>query len=466
MKKFFSLLFISILSGVITLLGYKYYLQQEDQPLFQEQQFFEQTTSSQTNIAPLNYNAYDFIPAANKAVKAVVHVKNVSYQKNNAPSILDYFYGSSAATKPKIQVGMGSGVIISSDGYIVTNSHVIQNASELEVTLNDNTIYKAVLIGSDKQSDIALLKIEPRQDLPYLEFADSDAIELAQWVLAVGNPFNLTSTVTAGIISAKARNLEQTGIGSFIQTDAVINPGNSGGALVNSQGELIGINTLISSNTGSYVGYGFAVPSNLAKKIVQDLTEFGRVQQAILGVSGAELNPRVAEHLNIDSTQGFYISSIDPRSDALNKGLQTGDIITHIDNKKIISFADLKNILYSKNPSDTVVITFIRNNKPMQTRVSLMSDNPNTVVYKGFSFEQGKKAKPNQRNSSIVITELQNPDYSNYKDALVHSTLITINDTKIDSIEDLQRLLDRFSNQQKIKVNIITQKGEYLSFLL
>ena len=277
MKKIASLLVVSVFAGAITLGGYK---------MFFEQHSYVFTENTGTPFAPVSYtptsakgagiNEVDFTTAAETTVNAVVHVKNVTI--NSGPkSIMDILYGYKPDATPQIQ-GAGSGVIISPDGYIVTNNHVIDGASQLQVTLNNNTTYQATLIGTDPNSDIALIKIDADQKLPYLAFGDSDNTKIGEWVLAVGNPFNLTSTVTAGIVSAKARSLGGSNQ-SFIQTDAAVNPGNSGGALVNTNGDLIGVNTAITSQTGSYVGYSFAVPSNIAKKVIDDILEYGNVQK-------------------------------------------------------------------------------------------------------------------------------------------------------------------------------------------
>src|SRR5690606_6561148 len=263
-----------------------------------------------------------FVIAAENTVNAVVHVKNVSISSGQM-SLQDLFMGRST---PRAQMGTGSGVIINSDGYIITNNHVINNSNELSVTLNNNKTYKAEIIGSDPRTDIALLKIDADEDLPLVTFADSDDAKVGEWVLAVGNPFNLTSTVTAGIVSAKARNLSGTSSQSFIQTDAAVNPGNSGGALVNTRGELIGINTAISSQTGSYVGYSFAVPSNIARRVIEDIMEYGNVQNGILGISGSALNSNSAEEFGINDTQGVYVSSVMEGSGAYKAGIKEGDI--------------------------------------------------------------------------------------------------------------------------------------------
>ena len=288
MKKAFGFLAMAILGGAITLGGYKL--------LLEEPMTLERTIKTPTNIVQTSYSSTikdasaaemttDFTVAAENTIHAVVHVKNTAVKTQVNPWAEKY-YGRGQGTKKYEQVGTGSGVIISADGYIVTNNHVIDGASELEITLNNKKKYKAVLVGSDAANDIALLKIESNTNFPYVPFANSDNIKIGEWVLAVGNPYNLTSTVTAGIVSAKGRDLEgNRNIESFIQTDAAVNPGNSGGALVNGRGELIGINTAISTKTGSFIGYSFAVPSNIAKKIIDDILEFGAVQQAILGIT-------------------------------------------------------------------------------------------------------------------------------------------------------------------------------------
>ena len=251
----------------------------------------------------------DFTIAAEKTINSVVHVKNTALSKGNN-SIWDLFYGNSQNRRT---VGTGSGVIVSSDGYIITNFHVIENASEIEITTNDNKTFVAEIIGSDENSDIAVLKISGNNSFPYIRFADSDQTKIGEWVLAVGNPFNLTSTVTAGIISAKSRDLNDydSKNQSFIQTDAAVNSGNSGGALVNINGDLIGINTAIQSNNAGFIGYSFAVPSNIARKIYEDILEFGDVQRGLLGVTGQSLNAELSNELGLSITEGFYVNSTD-----------------------------------------------------------------------------------------------------------------------------------------------------------
>lgn len=299
MNRFSNLFLVSLLSGAVTLSAYKL--------LFDQGGYFSKTKDGLVSVASDYYGKrvgfspenVDFTESAEKTIHTVVHVKNVSRRTITNP-IMEFFYGYGGSQQQE-QIGTGSGVIISEDGYIVTNNHVIKDATEIEITLNNRKSYKAKLIGTDSKMDIALLKINADEKLPYTAFANSDSVKVGEWVLAVGNPYNLTSTVTAGIVSAKARNLDTSGIQSFIQTDAAVNPGNSGGALVNTRGELIGINTMISSPTGSYTGYSFAVPSNIARKIIEDIMEYGNVQRGILGVEGGELNSKSSKELEFSN---------------------------------------------------------------------------------------------------------------------------------------------------------------------
>jgi len=311
----------------------------------------------------------DLTFAASKSIDAVVHVKNTSIVEDNDSWALQFFYGDDSSKK----VGTGSGVIISPDGYIVTNYHVIENSSEVIVTTNDNKEYEALIIGFDEIYDIAVLKIDSDKNLDYIFFGDSDSTLIGEWVLAVGNPYNLNSTVTAGIISSKSRDLNEYDQKnqSFIQTDAAVNFGNSGGALVNIEGELIGINTLIQSMTGGYVGYSFAVPSNTVRKIFEDLLEYGDVQKGLLGVRGVALNSPYSRQLNISETEGFYIDEIEVGFGADSAGLKRGDIIKSIDGFKINRFSDLSGYLSSKRPGDKVEVQYVRDNKSKTTTVVL-----------------------------------------------------------------------------------------------
>nr|AOE14159.1 outer membrane stress sensor protease DegS [uncultured bacterium] len=347
---------MAILGGVLTLGGYKL--------LFNTPIVLQSTVNSIPQILETVYSSSDktlnaaemttdFTVAAEKTIHAVVHVKNTTIRTQ--VNRRDLFFGLGNRERKYEQVGTGSGVIISADGYVVTNNHVIDGATDLEITLNNKKKYQAELIGRDVANDIALLKIEADTELSYIPFANSDAIKIGEWVLAVGNPYNLTSTVTAGIVSAKGRDLEgNRNIESFIQTDAAVNPGNSGGALVNARGELIGINTAISSKTGSFIGYSFAVPSNIAKKIINDILEFGIVQEAILGIT---VDPNY---------QGQGVKVVAVIRQAGNLGLEelkSGDIIKKINEIKISKFSELKGQLTAKRPGDSVKVTIARATK-------------------------------------------------------------------------------------------------------
>ena len=388
MKNYVTMIATAFLGGAMTLGGYKLFIDKHDA----KQEALEllsrpalvqtnHTTPERTVAGETN-----FVEAANKTVNSVVHVKNTVKSKGGVTSIFDLFYGNGGGEQT--QVGTGSGVIITPDGYIVTNNHVIANATTLEVTLNNNKTYTAKLIGTDASSDIALLKIEADEKLPFLTFADSDNTQVGEWVLAVGNPFNLNSTVTAGIISAKARNISERGsdkIESFIQTDAVVNMGNSGGALVNLNGDLIGINTAISSTTGVYMGYSFAVPSNIAKKVVEDLIEYGNVQRGVMGVRGQGLDSEVAKKLNIKETEGFYVDSVDDESGAGAAGLKKGDIIKQIDNVKIHKYSDLSGHIASKRPGDMLKVTYVREGKERTANITLKKNT--TYVIQSLGLE-------------------------------------------------------------------------------
>lgn len=339
----------------------------------------------------------DFVNAAESSVNAVVHVK--SAMEVGGQYIMDpfhlFFYGQPRKSAPQTQTSSGSGVIISEDGYIVTNNHVIRDASKIEIVMNNKKSYEAKVIGTDPGTDIALLKIEEK-NLPVVQFGNSDQVRIGEWVLAVGNPFNLNSTVTAGIISAKARNiniLEQDPnsgnfpIESFLQTDAAVNPGNSGGALVNTNGELVGINTAIASNTGSYNGYSFAVPANLVKKVAKDLAEFGEVQRAYLGVSIREMDSKLADELKIDLKKGVYVSGLTESGSAEKYGLKIGDIITQINEFEISSVPELQEKVNHHRPGEEINVVVYRNGNKKSIPVILQNKDGNTKLVKRTEVE-------------------------------------------------------------------------------
>ena len=374
MKSNIKILLISVVCSIITFFIFNSLVttKQNNYEVSYETEIIPQYSlnkiSNQRNITSSS-SLPDLTFAASKSIDAVVHVKNTSIVEDNDSWALQFFYGDDSRKK----VGTGSGVIISPDGYIVTNYHVIENSSEVIVTTNDNKEYEAVIIGFDEIYDIAVLKIDSDKSLDYIFFGDSDSTLIGEWVLAVGNPYNLNSTVTAGIISSKSRDLNEYDQKnqSFIQTDAAVNFGNSGGALVNIEGELIGINTLIQSMTGGYVGYSFAVPSNTVRKIFEDLLEYGDVQKGLLGVRGVALNSPYSRQLNISETEGFYIDEIEVGFGADSAGLKRGDIIKSIDGFKINRFSDLSGYLSSKRPGDKVEVKYVRDNKTKTTTVVL-----------------------------------------------------------------------------------------------
>ena len=358
-------------------------------------------------------------------------------------------------------IGTGSGVIISPDGYIISNNHVIERASNLEVTLNDNRTFTAEIIGTDPKTDIALLKIDAKEALPYVPFADSDAVKIGQWVLAVGNPFNLTSTVTAGIISAKARDLNEfdNNPQSFIQTDAAVNRGNSGGALVNTNGELVGINTAITSETGSYVGYSFAVPSNTARKVIEDLLEFGDVQRGFLGIQGNGLDARRAQMLGIDDTQGVYVAGIEADSGAEAAGLKPGDIIKNVDGVSIYKFSDLTGYLNAKRPDDVVSVTLNRNGEELNKKVVLRKIESYTISELGLRVKNLTTDQLNQRNLEfgVLVTKIDNQELDNL--SLEGAVITQINDQNVEDIDQARNIVESQS-MGALKLTFYDKKGE------
>lgn len=334
----------------------------------------------------------DLTSAAEQSVHAVVHIKTTFLYRTSgwddffSGSFWEDFFNFSSpfGTHEQQVMGAGSGVIISADGYIVTNNHVVENAQDITVTLNDKREFPATIVGTDPQTDLALIKIEC-DGLPTLTFGNSDQVRIGEWVLAVGNPFNLTSTVTAGIVSAKARNLdilgENTSIESFIQTDAAVNQGNSGGALVNASGELIGINSAIASHTGYYTGYSFAIPSNIARKVVEDLKEYGMVQRAVLAVTIQEVDNNVAQELNLSQVKGVCITSVADDGAAYRAGLQQYDVITSINGAEVNSVSELREVMAQYSPGDRVEVAYLRNGSSHKTLLTLLNSEGTTQLY-------------------------------------------------------------------------------------
>lgn len=383
-----------------------------------------------TSSAPSN-----FVEAAGKSIDAVVHVKNTT-TTNDSYSPLSYFYGQRSTPN---RIGTGSGVIVSPDGYIITNNHVIEGATKIEVTTNNNVRYTANLVGTDPYTDIAVLKITAEENLPYLYFGNSATTQIGEWVLAIGNPFNLNSTVTAGIISAKARDLNARDDKnqSFLQTDAAVNPGNSGGALVNSAGELIGINTAITSMSGGFEGYSFAVPSNIARKVFEDLVEFGSTQKGLLGVRGAAISPEYKEQfpqLELTENEGFYVAQTIEGMGAARAGIQEGDVLLKVDQVKIKQFSDLTGYLESKRPGDAVEVLLKRDGKEKRLTVTLEKNQ--SVPFLRMSLKN--LAKEDKKAFGIdkgVLVEDAGPYFNGQIET--GSLILDINGERIYSLEDL-----------------------------
>jgi len=416
-KQFFlGMLLAALIGGVVALAGVSFLIQPQNAGTFDEKQqaSFVNLLSGEEFTIPDGIN---FVASAQIVTPAVVHVNSqiaIAPRAQQRDPIQEFFgfpdpRGEGGQGRGgQMPMSSGSGVIISSDGYIVTNNHVVEGATKIDISLENNKRYVATVIGTDPTTDLALLKIEAT-NLPFVRFGDSDDTKIGEWVLAVGNPFNLNSTVTAGIISAKARNIgilrgveNNLQIESFLQTDAVVNPGNSGGALVNLAGELIGINTAIASNTGSFAGYSFAVPSTLVKKVMDDLMKHGAVQRGLLGVNIQNVSPELSEYPNktFPVEQGVYVGGVNDNSAGKEAGLKEGDIIVGIDGKKVNSVSNLQELVARKRPGDKVDVEYIRDGKTSNTKATLKNfsgdtnivkrEVPKTFIFEGLQFEDVK----------------------------------------------------------------------------
>ncbi len=462
MKKISGLFLVALLSGATTLGGYKLFIENRNN----SNSIVTTATDSFSKKVNFTGENVDFTSAADKAVHTVVHVKNVSYRTVSNP-IMEFFYGSRGGQQQE-QIGTGSGVIISEDGYIVTNNHVINEATDLEVTLNNKKVYKAKLIGTDTKMDIALLKIDTPDKLPYSTFADSDQVKVGEWVLAVGNPYNLTSTVTAGIVSAKARNLDTNGIQSFIQTDAAVNPGNSGGALVNTRGELVGINTMISSQTGSYVGYSFAVPSNITRKIIEDIMEFGKVQRGILGIEARELDGAFSKELGLNQTEGVYVTKVNKNTGAEKAGIQKGDVIVKLDNQKIGTNSEMNGYLNTKRPNDKIQVSYIREGKTETKTVSLVKNDILKTEFKGMELQNidANDKKRFRLDYGVKITQVTNENLQQYADELKGSIILSIDNIKTTDVEAASRALSNKDENQSCSIQMMTKNGQVIRIII
>ncbi|MBR5964472.1 MAG: Do family serine endopeptidase [Bacteroidaceae bacterium] len=457
-----------------------YYLVQKNQPqtVSAAAPTFNETFAAPTAIRGGSTGGnVDLTEAAEASVHAVVHIKSTILGKVQTvdvpqlPDLFDFFFGDGMGggtrrqqiqTQPK--VGIGSGVIISTDGYIVTNNHVIDGADEIDVKLNDNREFKGRLVGADPSTDLALVKIEG-DEFPALPIGDSDALKVGEWVLAVGNPFNLTSTVTAGIVSAKARSLgvygRDGGIESFIQTDAAINQGNSGGALVNVRGELVGINAVLSSPTGSYAGYGFAIPTSIVTKVISDLKEYGTVQRALLGIQGMDIAnlsdiqsegfkdlPITEEEFKkMKNHEGVLVTEVVEEGGAIDAGMEKGDIITAVDGRKVKTMAELQEKMAQHRPGDKVTVRITRKDKEKDLEVTLKNPNGNTKVVKatdasvfGAAFKELSDATKKQLNIGYGL-EVTGVSKGKFADAGIHKgfIILKVNGQQIRTEDDFNK---------------------------
>lgn len=411
----------------------------------------------------------DFTKAAESTINGVVSIKSYASPKMQggmqgfSDPFFEFFFGPQGRRQqPRQQEqsqelqpsGLGSGVIISADGYIVTNNHVIDGADRLEITLNDNRNFDATVVGSDPSTDLALIKIDA-ENLPVIPMGDSDALKVGEWVLAVGNPFGFTSTVTTGIVSAKARSISSAtrsnrmGIESFIQTDAAVNPGNSGGALVNLAGELVGINTAIYSQTGNYAGYSFAIPASIVTKVMTDIKKYGTVQRAVLGVSFQELNPTIAKQHNITKiNDGLYVAEVVDRSAAMSAGIKVGDVIVAIDGVPTHNSAQLMEQLSRHSPGDKIKVTLVRNNEEMTLPVTLLNNQGSTsrvqaatVADLGCAFKKLSE-QTRQRLKISYGVEVSGLRDGKFKDAGIKDgfIILAINDERVNSTDDVEKV--------------------------
>ena len=461
MKKIITTAFIGAIGGAFALVANYYFL-----PPANSNQLNYNPYSAPTQLAsynPSNAVTPDFVNAAEKSLNSVVHIKTIVENNNNLTydPFQDWFFGG-RQRQPNMMQGSGSGVLISQDGYIVTNNHVVKDASKIEIILNDKRSYMADVIGTDPTTDLALLKVK-EVSLPFVNYGNSDAVKIGEWVLAVGNPFNLNSTVTAGIISAKGRNiniLENTQgalapIESFLQTDAAVNPGNSGGALVNTNGDLIGINTAIASNNGSYQGYSFAIPVNIVKKVVSDLIEFGAVQRAYVGLNIQDIDSKFAEEKHIKQLKGAFVSGLTENGAGEEAGIKTGDVVTKVENVDIKSTSEFLEQIGKFRPSDKINLTIIRNEKELIIPVVLKNKENNLAIIKkpevfrtsinslGAEFEElsdNELSKYNIQNG-VKIFKLMPGKLSNagIKEGFI---ITSIDKKKVTSLKEIQSLLE------------------------
>ncbi|MBF6597155.1 MAG: Do family serine endopeptidase [Fermentimonas sp.] len=475
-KNVLYIVLIAIVSSIVTILGYNvansnninFLDKSKTSTTSEEIGLYSNSFNQDKNVVLTNLmtsEGYpDFTEAAERSVDGVVHVKTKTLSSQQYINPFDFFFGfgERGPSQPREQVGFGSGVIISKDGYIITNNHVVEKANEVLVSLNDNREFVAKVVGNDPQSDLALLKIEG-DDFPYLTFGNSDALKVGEWVLAVGNPFNLTSTVTAGIVSAKNRgNVMGGGLQSFIQVDAAVNPGNSGGALVNTRGELVGINTAIYSQTGNFAGYAFAIPISIAGKVAADIKEYGTVQRAYLGIKVQNIegvrqeDPAKARELS--QIKGVLVDDFSDRSASKAAGMEKGDIITAINNATINNFAELQVQLNRYRPGDKVNVTVNRNGKTQNFNVELKNTEGNTEISRvtnpldklGAKFASISEERKSELGitSGIEVESVESGGLFRKEGINKGFIILRINNTPVNSENDLNSIVASIQNRQ------------------
>ncbi len=475
-KQFFGGLLMAIIGALIALFAYTKFFEKDTKV-----SYTDTSSISNGNLKPIltsyqQAGSVDLIYAADITVHAVVHVTtSMTYSRQGINPILEWFYGDAYRQIPREVKGYGSGVIISADGYIITNNHVIENAEKVTVKLNDNREFEAEIVGRDPNTDLALLKVKA-EGLPFITYGNSDNLRLGEWVLAVGNPFNLTSTVTAGIVSAKGRNLgimdSNYSIESFIQTDAALNVGNSGGALVNTNGQLVGITTAILSPSGAYAGNSFAIPVSIVKKVVEDLRLYGEVQRAFLGVSIGEVTPEVAEKAKLKEIKGAYINEVYENSAAKDAGLKEGDVIIKFNEVNVGSVAELLEQVGRYRPGDKVTITYVRSGKENTVPITLKNIENTTGIVKagaGSAVVFGAKLEPLTSEEKkmyridygVKVTEVNE---GRFKSLGIRKgyIILSVNGKKVNTAADVRNYTNNGENLTAIEG--IQSNGTYFSY--
>jgi serine protease Do len=449
-RRILGLFGFTLITAVVAVVIYAKFIQPETKYIEIEPQPAVRNINLPAPIAP---QAMDFTDAAESTVHAVVHVKTTMMRETDVNPLYEFFFGEQQESGSRPVMGFGSGVIISDDGYIVTNNHVIDGSDEIEVTMNDRRTFTAKLVGADPDTDIALLKIDEK-NLPTIEYGNSDNLRLGEWVLAVGNPYNLTSTVTAGIVSAKARDINimrgAFSIETFIQTDAAVNPGNSGGALVNTSGELIGINTAIASRTGAYTGYSFAIPVSLVQKVVGDLMEFGEVQRALLGVVISDVTAEIAKEEGLEDTKGVYVAELSENGAAKEAGIKKGDVISSINGTEVNTGTELQEQVSKYRPNDKIKVELRRKGNHKEFEVVLRNRDGNTDVVQtsnfieavGASFDALTTAEKDSKGikNGIKVSDIRS---GKFKEVGVRKgyIVILVNKMPVNTVNDISDVL-------------------------